>query len=839
MPERGWAGGRIPRTDHGIAAPSPRAAPLVIAALALLTVPGSAAAATLPLGFATLSVDSVEIVWFAAFVGAIGFAVVASIALIRARARAERDRAALQAENAELKLAADRAEAVLASDDQRTVIWSDSDTPPEVLGALPETAGAPRGRAAFLAFGQWLEPRSAAALERAVAALREAGQPFLVPLRTLADTHIEASGRATGSRAHVRFHDLTRERLDQLRLAERNADLEREVALHRSLLQELPMPVWLRGPDRGLAWVNRAYARAVEAESATTVTAAGQELLDTQGREAVARRHGVDPVFASRLPVVVAGTRRVFDVVDVVGEGGSAGIAIDVSDLERVQSELRRTIESHARTLDQLATAVTIFGADKRLTFYNAAFRALFGLDEAFLAGGPEAGAVLDRLRAERKLPEQADFRSWKRDLLSALQAVEPQEFWWHLPGGQTLRVLATPHPQGGVTFVYENVTEQLDLESRYNTLSRVQRETLDHLLEGVAVFGSDGKLRLSNHAFATMWHIAPEALADRPHVNAIIDRCRAIYDDRANWLRLRTAVTGLEDKRNREFGRMERRDGTVIDFTTVPLPDGGTLITFVNVTDSVQVERALVERNEALEQADQLKNTFIQHVSYELRSPLTNIIGFAQLLGDPNIGPLNAKQREYTGYILGSSSSLLAIINDILDLATVDAGIMELELGDVDIAATVEAATNGLRDRLTDARLDLVIDVPDGIGSFVADEKRVRQVLFNLLSNAIAFSDPGGRIELAGRREGPQVLFAVRDYGQGIPEDYLDAVFERFESRTTGSRRRGPGLGLSIVKSFVELHGGTVSLDSVPGHGTTVVCQFPERPPITVEAAE
>ena len=189
-----------------------------------------------------------------------------------------------------------------------------------------------------------------------------------------------------------------------------------------------------------------------------------------------------------------------------------------------------------------------------------------------------------------------------------------------------------------------------------------------------------------------------------------------------------------------------------MIDLRTVPLPDGATLVTFQDVTDTVNVERALRERNEALEAADKLKIDFVHHVSYELRSPLTNIIGFAHFLGEPAIGPLNDKQREYLGYITASTNALLAIINDILDLATIDAGAMTLNLGEVDIRKTMDAAAEGVQDRLVKDGITLDIDAPPDIGSFIADERRVRQVLFNLLSNAVGFSPPGGTVTLAAR---------------------------------------------------------------------------------------
>ncbi len=221
------------------------------------------------------------------------------------------------------------------------------------------------------------------------------------------------------------------------------------------------------------------------------------------------------------------------------------------------------------------------------------------------------------------------------------------------------------------------------------------------------------------------------------------------------------------------------------------------------------------------------------------MRQPLTNIIGFAHLLGDLATAPLTAKQAEYVGYITGSSNALLAIIDNILDLASIDAGTVTLDLDRVDIRATMAAAVEGVQDRLVKSNIRLDLRAPRDIGSFVADGRRIKQILFNLLSNAVGFSPPGETIVLAAGREGGEVSFTVEDHGPGIPGEIRDKVFEWFESRTEGTGHRGAGLGLSIVRSFVELHRGTVRIDSAPGHGTTVVCTFPLRAETERDAAE
>ena len=197
-------------------------------------------------------------------------------------------------------------------------------------------------------------------------------------------------------------------------------------------------------------------------------------------------------------------------------------------------------------------------------------------------------------------------------------------------------------------------------------------------------------------------------------------------------------------------------------------------------------------------------------------------------MLGDPAFGPLTDKQREYLGYITTSTNALLALINNILDLASIDAGAMSLSLSEVDIRASIEEAAEGVQDRLVKDDIKLEINAAPGIGSFPADERRLRQILFNLLSNAVGFSPAGATVTLAAERRPDAVVFTVIDHGPGIPPEAKDKVFDWFETDSMGSQHRGTGLGLSLVRSFVELHVGTVTIDSTLGQGTTVTCRFP-----------
>jgi signal transduction histidine kinase len=492
----------------------------------------------------------------------------------------------------------------------------------------------------------------------------------------------------------------------------------------------------------------------------------------------------------------------------------------------RPLAERAPAIEAQLRSLDRLSTAFATFDAEQRLTYFNPAYVELWRLDPAWLAARPRDGEILDRLRLGRRLPERADYQGWKRAWLGRYGGNAGEE-QWHLPDGRSLHVIADAH-DGGVTYLYEDVTERLALESRYNALIHVQRETLDTLREGVAVFAPSGRLRLSNQAFASLWRLSPRQLDAEPHIDEIITSCRVLHDDLEEWERTKAAITAIGPERRSYESQFDRADGSVIAAAALPLPDGGTLLTYVDVTDSKRAERALIERNEALEAADRLKTAFISHISYELRTPLTNIIGFTELLASPFASTLTDKQSEYVNDISISGRTLLAIIDDILDLATIDAGGLELKLGRVKVKDVIEQAVQGVRERLAKARLALKVKINPDVDSFVADAARVTQILYNLLSNAIGFSPEGGGIVVRAEQEGSMLALTVEDEGVGIPEEHQAAVFDRFESRPHGSSHRGAGLGLSIVKSLAELHGGTVALASAPGRGTWVRVTLP-----------
>ncbi|HEY7977117.1 MAG TPA: PAS-domain containing protein, partial [Rhizomicrobium sp.] len=507
--------------------------------------------------------------------------------------------------------------------------------------------------------------------------------------------------------------------------------------------------------------------------------------------------------------------------------------AIDVTDVSNAEAKLQQHVDANADTLDKLATAVAIFGRDQKLNFYNRAFLRLWNLPDGWLDAHPTAGEILDRLREARRLPEQRDYQAWKRQWLSLFDAPSEHhaEELWHLPDGKTLRIVPQPHPFGGLTFLYEDVTEKLTLESSYNQLIKVQSATLDTLQEAVAVFGPDGRMKLHNAAFQRIWELEPNELTAEPHVSRIAQACVGRFGDEGEWQKLVAAISS-GSARQRDWGEIERNDDSILSVSLAPLPDGATLATFADVTDRFRIESALRDRNEALEAADQLKSDFVHHASFLFRDPLNAVRGFADMLASGVAGPLSDKQGEYARDILAAAEKLSEVTSDILDLAMIDSGTMRLELARVDLYELLQRVSEPLRAHSESLDIAFTLDVRSDIGQVVVDPRRVSQIVFNLLSNAFRFTPREGRIALGAEIVGDDVQIYVKDSGPGIAEEMKAQVFERFSAKSREGKRAGAGLGLALVNRFVELHDGWVEIESGSGTGTLVRAHLPRRLP-------
>ncbi len=606
------------------------------------------------------------------------------------------------------------------------------------------------------------------------------------------------------------------------------------------LLDAAPIPVWRRDQSSKIIWQNRKYREVVEFEDGMAQVPELASSRDPDQARKLATRARVTGLTQSETRrYIVDGDRRSFTVIETPLEFDNelAGFALDTTAEAELADELKRHIDGHADVLENIATAIAIYGPDQRLEFFNQAYVKLWRINDEFLYGKPSLSEVLDMQRELRRLPEQADFAAYKEKRRALFtNVIETREELVQLPDETVLRTLITPHPFGGLLFLFEDVTDKVVLERARNTQIAVQRATLDNLYEGVAVFGADGRLKLFNAAYCNMWGLEEEFLRGELHISQIIE----YHQEKTGRIwpaEVREKFIANVTRRDATSGRLEYIGDTIIDYNRVPLPDGNVLFTYIDVTHELRAQRALRERNEALEAADRMKTEFVASVSHELRTPLNTIIGFAEILVKEFFGPLNDKQAEYGKGILDSSGHLLLLINDILDMANIQAGKMELERQPVDIALALQNVVAMVQERAKNRYLDIRTDIDPDIGLLEVDERRIKQVVFNLFSNAIKFTPAKGEITLSARKTPESFVISVRDNGKGIAEDQIEHIFKRFTKGNTTRQNAGAGLGLSLVKSFIELHGGHVELASKENVGTTVSCHLPRSIAVAVQA--
>ena len=650
--------------------------------------------------------------------------------------------------------------------------------------------------------------------------LRESGQAFSLTIIGPSGRFLEADGRTAGARAVVWVTDTTIKGLEESsargKLEEARQVIARDPTAFLDMLGKSPFPAWRVSGMGKLQWVNPAYIEAVDGINLDRVLDR-QLMLDQAASEQARKTISEGADIDETRHMVIKGERRAMRVLTFPLSGGAGAMAFDVTAQENARDELNRHVRAHDETLNHVADAVAIFGADRKLSFYNKAFRDMWDLDESFLLDRPNHGQLLDRLRERRKLPARTNYAEWRAEELSYYLDIDGvKEDIWSLPDDRTLSVTRQRHPMGGLLLLFKDITGELDLKTKFNAIVKTQTSTLDNLHEAVAVFGGDGRLKLFNHAFERLWGLSHDLLKDQPDYSVVIEACVPLGHITDPSARARQSTTG----------EMRRSDGSILTYLTHPLPDGNTLIAFADVTATRRVESALRDRAEAFEAADRLKTEFVRNVSYQLRSPLTVIFGYAELLETQRNGELTDRQSDYVSAILSASDHLSKLIENILDLAMIEAGRMDLDLEDVQLQDVIEESIEMVVSKAEDTEITVRADIKGKLGVIRADQRRIRQVLFNLVSNSLRFTESGGEIVVSAQRIGDMVTLSVRDNGKGLEADKRATSFDSFVS----GDQRGAGLGLALVKHFVDLHGGTVGMKPVEGGGLEVTCWLPAQ---------
>ncbi|MBF5092079.1 PAS domain-containing protein [Novosphingobium sp. NBM11] len=645
----------------------------------------------------------------------------------------------------------------------------------------------------------------------------------------LADPQVSPGGSAL-----VWFFDFSDSEAELRKLRAEAAGARADFAGLSGLIEAAPLPMWFRGPDMELRLVNSAYVKAVGAKSADDVVTQGIELIEPAdgltaaqvARHVLARKAPVERIVSA----TIGGQRRSVRVSDLpLGDEGVAGYAVDIEELEELMRQFRRFREAQREMLDTLSAGIAQFDERRNLVFANQPFLRIFGVPQAWVADTPPFDRVLDRIRDAGRLPEVRDFPEWRRERQGWFLARDPREESWHLHDGTHLRVVGQPMPDGGLLMIFEDRTEQLQLSATRDTLLRTRTATFDNLFEALAVFAPDGRLQLWNRRFVAEWGLEDSFLDTHPRADLLLTRIAQQLKRPSQVGTIGQVIQAATLERRQRSGRLALADGRYLEFAGVPLPDGNGLLTVLDITDSQKAETALRERNAALVEADAVKTRFIANMSYEFRTPLTSIGGFAELLQSGIAGELTPQGQEYVAAILASVERLGEQIENVLDLSQSEAGTLPLARDPVEIFPLLTGVVKERSDRISAAGLSLDLRGNASVGTVTGDARRLARAFGQLVDNAIAATPEGGRILIECTRQRQGVRVVISDNGGGMEPAVLARAMEGLKVTPDGrAAERRQGLGLPLVRQLVEAHGGTIELLSEPGQGTAAIVDLP-----------
>jgi len=685
-----------------------------------------------------------------------------------------------------------------------------------------------------------LEPAHGTQLAQEIAAAQRGSRAFALPVKAQGSHRSLLVRGVPAAPGHVGPGSIVLWIFDATESQSQIDSLRGEVSDYRQALEALsgvieaaPMPIWFRSNDGRLQLVNSHYVRAVNAASADEVITQGIELIEpiegVSARESAAKAADEGHALARTIPVTINTSRRMMRVVDVpLGPQGVATYAIDMQELDTARAELRHLADAQRNMFDRLSAGVVQFGPDQRLKFCNQPFTSIFGLTPDVVAAESEFDRVLDAMRDSGNLPETRDFPAWRRERRQWFLSEQPQEDNWLLQDGIHIRVVAQPLPDGGLLLIFEDRTEQVQLSSARDTLLRVRTATFDNLFEAIGVFAADGRLHLWNKRFQEIWGLPEALLGEHPRLDELMEAVASRLAKPQQAGLVRQLIRAATNERRQRGGRIAFADGHYFEFAAIPLPDGNALFVMLDITDSRRIEQALRDRNDALEEADHVKTAFVSNMSYELRTPLTSIAGFAEMMMAGYAGTLSERAHEYVGAIMTSTERLTQLIDNVLDLTQGAAGALPILRSSVDVAQVVRESAERHAEAAETAKITLVCDIQPTVGEVQGDARRIGQAIDHLIDNAVRYTGYDGRVLVHGDGDDNKARIVVSDDGPGMDgktQAQLFDVFSRFSQAKSGET---DGLGLLLVRRLVEAHGGTVSILSEPGQGTAVTIELP-----------
>jgi two-component system, sensor histidine kinase len=507
--------------------------------------------------------------------------------------------------------------------------------------------------------------------------------------------------------------------------------------------------------------------------------------------------------------------------------GGTVCIHADITRRKRTEDELAEKEAQFRVALENMPGGIRYVDENKNYVFFNSQYSKLYEFPDGLLKVG-ESNRVENLYQAQRGDFGAGDPKKLTDEWLTEHPVeTDPSSWERRTPSGRILEVFTSPTPIGGYVNIVTDLTDRKHFEEELIEQKAILETVLENVDQGISMFDEELNLSAWNHEYANMLEFPPELcqvgtpLAMFFKYNAE----RGEYGPGEVDAQVHERVALAEKFAPHTFER-ERADGTVIEVHGTPVPTGGFVTTYTDITERKHAERILQDAKDQAEQMAEAKSEFVAVVSHEVRTPMNGVLGMARLMRDTQ---LDDEQQECVDTIVASGEALLIIINDLLDISKLDADRLELEVIPFIVEDVIDQSVAVMASKAEEKGLKLSADVSSDLPAVVlGDPHRLRQVILNLVSNAIKFTEDGG-ISVEARFDSiaadkAKLVFSVTDTGQGISPDAQDKLFSAYTQGAVEVARKygGTGLGLAICRRLTGLMDGEISLKSALGEGST-----------------
>ena len=624
----------------------------------------------------------------------------------------------------------------------------------------------------------------------------------------------------------------------------------------KTLLDALPVFIWQKDRNLKITYCNEAYAKALES-SKDAVVRDNLKLIPSSKREG----YSYQGVYASKARkftehVILGGARRLLSIEESAfsANGRSTGFAVDVTDREELESSFSEYKKQTEAVLNELSVPLAVFDKNSFLLLANDAVVKLFNAENFDISEKRTFADIMDYLISNKSMIMTSDIAHYKARALELFQnAIEPHRTMLYLKNGRSISVTLSPIRAGGIVFMFEDVTDKVSLERELKSITSVRLDMLNHLSEGVIVFGTDNRIKAVNNAANAIWN--NEKVTNEMHISSffaaqtVADKETTYTDDEgaasttpenadafvvpAAADKVKSWVSRLTDMaaQRREFSNtIALPSGISVECKYAPLPDGLNLLRFRDLSECETLKNELAEKNSVVEQIGKLKSSLISNISSELRAPLQAISGFMDVLKNQYFGELNEKQRGYCTEISKSIDVATETVDAITELANIKAGLLDVQHKDVNLLKLINTALSRLAKVAEVRNVSLSTDFSDTERFIFGNPKLLQQMLYHLVARALWNIHSSGCITVSAKifPDDPYCQLTVRDDSPALDDEDVKRLRKMLASDSDGYEIID--LRLELANRIAKAHNGKVLVDNPIGGGNAISCKIPVR---------